>query len=167
MKTASVKEIKNELQDRSHQELIELCLRLSRFKKENKELITYLLFESGHEEEYITNIKSEITAQFHEINTSSYYYIKKSVRKILRMVKKYIRYSKKAETEIELLIHFCIELKNLSPKALTNQVLKNIWIREFTTVQKKVSTLHEDLQYDYYMELEELEHNVTIIPGLK
>ena len=45
MKAASLKEIKTELDQRSTQELLELCLRLSKFKKENKEsysLIYYL-----------------------------------------------------------------------------------------------------------------------------
>ena len=67
MKTATVKEIKTELTHRSTQELIELCLRLSRFKKENKELLTYLLFESTHEEGYIESIKNEVICKNTEI----------------------------------------------------------------------------------------------------
>ena len=53
MKVASVKDLKIELKQRSNDELIELCLQLSKFKKENKELLTYLLFESDHEDHYI------------------------------------------------------------------------------------------------------------------
>ena len=49
MKTAAVKDIKQELLQRSPKELLALCLRLSRFKKENKELLTYLLFEASDE----------------------------------------------------------------------------------------------------------------------
>ena len=92
MKAASVKEIKTELKELSHDEIINLCLRLSRFKKENKELLTYLLFESHHEDEFVTEIKSEIDEYFEAINLSSAYYVKKSIRKILRLIKKYIRY---------------------------------------------------------------------------
>ena len=47
-----------------------------------------------------------------------YFYIKKSVRKILRMAKKYIRYSKNKETEIEILLHFCTVLKNMKPSII-------------------------------------------------
>ena len=43
MKAVSVKELSQELLNRSPKELRDLCLRLSRFKKENKELLTYLL----------------------------------------------------------------------------------------------------------------------------
>lgn len=156
MKTATVKELKTELTDRSHQELIELCLRLSRFKKENKELLTYLLFESTHEEEYIISIHREIDEQFEMINTTSYYYIKKSIRKILRTIKKYIRYSKNKETEIELLLYFCKKLKNFTPSIQNNTVLKNIYHRETSAIKNKITVLHEDLQYDYTLELQKL-----------
>jgi len=44
MKAASSKEIKSALIEQSPTQLTELCLRLARFKKENKELLTYLLF---------------------------------------------------------------------------------------------------------------------------
>ncbi len=153
MKSASVKEIKTELSNYSHQELIELCLRLSRFKKENKELLTYLLFESTNEEGYIMSIKNEVDEQFNSINTKSYHYIKKSVRKTLRIIKKHIRYSKNKETEIELLLHFCKKLKEFTPYIQNSTVLKNIHEREINAIKKKITVLHEDLQYDYELEL--------------
>ncbi len=154
MKTATAKEIKNELAHRSTQELIELCLRLSRFKKENKELLSYLLFESTHEEGYIESIKDEIDEQFELINTSSYHYIKKSIRKILRNIKKYIRYSKNKETEVELLLYFCKKLADYQPYVKRSSVLQTILHRECNSIKKKLSALHEDLQYDYQLELE-------------
>ncbi len=156
MKTATARELKIELGHRSSTELIELCLRLSRFKKENKELLTYLLFESANEGAYIESIKSEVDAQFEEINTSSYHYIKRSVRKILRGIKKYIRYSKNKETEVELLLYFCQKLSGFQPYINRNTVLQTILSRECKAIQKKLSTLHEDLQYDYTKELESL-----------
>ncbi len=156
MKAVTVKELKSVMTNYSQSELIELCLRLSKFKKENKELLTYLLFESGDEEGYIKTIKVEIDAQFELINTKTYYYIKKSVRKILRMIKKYIRYSKNKETEIELLLYFCKKLLNFNPSITKNTVLRNICTREMDSIKKKMTLLHEDLQYDYQIELEKL-----------
>jgi hypothetical protein len=76
MKAVTVKELKEELSFRSPNELRELCLRLSRFKKENKELLTYLLFELSDEVSYIESVKKEIDEQFDQINRASYYYIK-------------------------------------------------------------------------------------------
>ncbi|MCG2418947.1 hypothetical protein K8089_07920 [Aequorivita sp. F47161] len=156
MKAASLKEIKTELNHRSTQELLELCLRLSKFKKENKELLTYLLFESANEEAFIESIKAKIDEDFEAINTKTYFYIKKSVRKILREIKKFIRYSQNKETEVELLLYFCEKLKDFKPSINRNTTLTNIYNRQIDYISKKVETLHEDLQYDYKLELEEL-----------
>ncbi len=157
MKAATVRELKKELSHRPAEELLELCLRLSKFKKENKELLTYLLYEASNEENYIASVKKEMDQQFEVINISSYFYIKKSVRKILRNTKKYIRYSKKKETEVELILYFCFRLKNMSPPIKLNTTLENILNRQILLIRKCVSTLHEDLQYDYEIELNEIE----------
>ena len=155
MKTATVRELKLELKDKSIDELVEICLTLSKFKKENKELLTYQLYEKSDEESYIESVKTEALEMFEEVNTKSIYYIKKSVRKILRNIKKYIRYSKKKETEVELLLFFCTELK-LMPSIQNSKVLMNIFETQINTIQKKIALLHEDLQYDYNSILEEL-----------
>lgn len=156
METASVKELREELKTRAQKDLVDVCIRLAVFKKENKELLTYLLFESTDEEAYIKSIKELIGKGFREINKDSFYYIKKSVRKILRETKKYIRYSKKKQTEVELLLYFCFELKKLRPSFERNFTLHNIFIRQVAVVKKVISTLHEDLQYDYKSELNEI-----------
>lgn len=156
MKAATVSELKKDLKQCSQEELLEICLSLSKFKKENKELLTYLLYESSDEDQFIENVKEETELLFSGINTSSYYLMKKTVRKIQRNVKKYIRYSKKKETEAELLIHFCAQMRKLRPSIARNQTLENIFLRQKAAIEKTVSNLHEDLQYDYLRELEEL-----------
>lgn len=78
MKAESVSNIKKELKHRSPEELLEICLRLSKFKKENKELLTYLLYEIDDEAAYIQSVKNKIDQQFSEINKSSFYFIKKA-----------------------------------------------------------------------------------------
>ena len=156
MKPATVAQLKKELKFRSSDELEELCLRLAKFKKENKELLTYLLFQSHNEEAYIESVKQVIDDGFSTINTNSYYYMKKTVRKVLRMVKKYIRYSKKKETEVELLLYFCEQLKGLRPSIKRNKTLTNLYERQLTLVKKRITELHEDLQHDYTLEIEEL-----------
>jgi hypothetical protein len=149
MKAATVSELKKDLKQCTQDELLELCLSLSKFKKENKELLTYLLYESSDEEQFILNVQEETEFLFSEINTSSYYLMKKTVRKIQRNVKKYIRYSKKKETEVELLIHFCAQMKKLRPSITRNLVLENIFLRQKAAIEKTVGALHEDLQFDY------------------
>lgn len=158
MKATTLREIKKELSLLSHEDLQGLCLRLSRFKTENKELLTYLLFESTNEEAYINSIRRYVENEFELINRSSLFYIRKSVRKILRNLKKYIRYSQKKETEVELLLHFCEQLKEFRPSIKQSQQLVNTYNRQIALIKKIIATLHEDLQYDYNLKLEELNH---------
>lgn len=156
MKAATVNVIKKELVHRSSDELMELCLNLAKFKIENKELLTYLLFESHDEEEFIRGIKEEIDVEFKAINRNKYYFVKKSIRKILRTIKKYNRYSKRKDTEVELLIYFLEKMDDFSPSIHKNTTLKNLYERQKVSTEKLISKLHEDLQYDYNQELEEL-----------
>ncbi|MDT0605995.1 hypothetical protein [Croceitalea rosinachiae] len=156
MKAATVSQLKKELQHRNTDELLQLCLRLARFKKENKELLTYLLFESDSEAGYIETVKAEVDEQFELINTNSFFYIKKSARKILRTLKKYIRYSGNKETEVALLLYFCEKLGDFNPSIKRNTTLMNLYQRQVDYLEKKIGLLHEDLQYDYGLLLEEL-----------
>ncbi len=156
MKAVTAKEIKQELNNRSQKELLDLCLRLSRFKKENKELLTYLLFESSDEEYYIKSVKQEIDLQFEKVNKKSAYFIRKSIRTVLKNTKKYIRYSQKKETEVELLLYFCEKMKNFKPSIHHNKRIENIYYRLIESIEKKILFLHEDLQFDYKNELDDL-----------
>lgn len=156
MKAYPLKEIKQELNHLSSLELQDLCLGLSRFKKENKELLTYLLFEASNEQGYIENVKQHIDEQFKLINTASIYYIKKSLRKILSQTKKYIRYSKKKETEIELLLYFCQKQRDFKPSFQKSTQLQNMYTRQILLIKKSILMLHEDLQYDYQLILEDM-----------
>ncbi len=159
MKAVSIKQLKDELSHKSANELKELCLHLARFKKENKELLTYLLFESHDEEMYIQTIKEEVDLQFEEINTKSFFYIRKSTRKILTSIKKHIRYSKKKETEAELLLYFCKKLKEFKPSIKRSTRLQNIFETQLRMAKKAIDKLHEDLQYDFQLQIDELLEN--------
>ncbi len=154
MKAATAKEIKQELITRSPKELLEICLRLARFKKENKELLTYLLFESDDEAGYIRSVKEEIDEQFKGINRTSFYYIKKSIRKTLTLTKKYIRYSQNKQTEVELLIYFCLKLRKFTPSVFKSLAIRNLYARQVDLIKAAISKLHEDLQLDYEDDLE-------------
>ena len=156
MKAATVKQLRKELETLDEEKLKELCLRLARFKIENKELLTYLLFESEDEDFYVDGIKDQVDKLFEEINKKSYFYIKKSVRKILRLLKKYCRYSKSKETEVELLIYYCYKLKTLKPSINNNIILKKIFLKQIENIEKKIIKLHEDLQFDFRERLKQL-----------
>lgn len=157
MKAATVIQLRKELETLDEDYLRELCLRLARFKIENKELLTYLLFESEDEAFYVDGIKEQVDKLFEEINKKSYFYIKKSVRKILRLLKKYARYSNSKETEVELLIYYCYKLKTLKPSISNNLTLTKIFLKQIENIEKKIIKLHEDLQFDFRERLKQLQ----------
>jgi hypothetical protein len=160
MKPSTITELKKELKYRSKEQLMEYCLAMARFKLESKELLTYLVFESENEAAYIESVKTYISSSFKEVNTINYHYIKKTVRKILRQTKRFIRYSKKKETEAELLIYFCKALGEMRPYYKRNTVLTNTYNKQLELAQKAIAKVHEDLQYDYNLMIEELEDDI-------
>jgi hypothetical protein len=156
MKAATIHELKQELLTLSQKELVELCQRLGKFKKENKELLTYLLYEAHNEEGYIKSTKIGIDELFTEINLSQLYFAKKSLRRIVRLINKYCRYSGIKTTEIELHLYFAAKLKNSGIPIRQNKVISNLYDSELKKIKTVLATLHEDLQYDYRRELEKL-----------
>jgi hypothetical protein len=148
MKTATIQEIKQELQAIPHNELAELMLKLARSKKENKELLTFLLFESNDITGYIDGVKIEMEASFLDINVSHVYFAKKTIRKVLRITNKYIRFSGSKQAEAELLIHFCKLVKDSGIKIDKNPALKNLYQNQLKKIEKAMDSLHEDMQYD-------------------
>jgi hypothetical protein len=157
MKTASIYELQIELGALPPKRLLELCVRLLKYKKENKELLTYLLFEAHDEHGFIKNIKDEVSLQFFEMNKSNLYLAKKSLRKILKHINKYIRYSGKKESEIELRMHFCRLLKNSGIPISASKVITKMNDNQVLKIKGALSKLHEDLQYDYLKLLTDLE----------
>jgi hypothetical protein len=158
MRIESIVTIKKELKHLPKEELLELCLRLGKFKKENKALLTYLLFEADDESGYIENVKASLDEFFDDMNTDSYFYMKKTIRKILRQIRVYSRYSSEKSTEVELLLYFCERLNELKPSVHRNTILSNLYERQILSLKKKIGVLHADLQYDYNQQIEHLEN---------
>jgi len=156
MKAASSNEIKQELKELSQSKLVDVCLRLVRFKKENKELLTYLLFEADDLEAYINGVKQEIDEGFAEMNTASLFYVKKSLRKILRNTNKYIRYTGNKQAEVELLLHFCEKLQHSGIRFQKSTALNNLYLSQIKKIKAAIATMHEDLQHDYLKTVERL-----------
>lgn len=156
MKTASVNELKQELLDTPQKELATLCLRLAKFKKENKELLTFLLFEAHDVAGYVSSIKMMMDEEFTEIHKTNLYYAKKNLRRILRTVSKHIKYTSSKQAEAELLIHFCKLIKQSGISLGKSTALYNMYVQQLKKINVAISTMHEDLQYDLLKEVESL-----------
>ncbi len=156
MKAASINEIKQELITLPPKKLLELCLRLAKFRKENKELLNYLLFEAHDEQGYIDSIKKEINDGFWNLPRGNMYIIRKALRKILRSIAKYSKHTADKESEVEMLIHFCINLNNSAIHFRTNKALSHLYDQQLKKLNTLVEQVHEDLRFDYKKQLEQL-----------
>jgi hypothetical protein len=63
MKPATISELKSALSLLNQKELIAVCAKMASFRKENKALLTYLLFEADDQAMFIKNVKEEMVAQ--------------------------------------------------------------------------------------------------------
>lgn len=156
MKTRSIAEIKKELQHIDKQELIDHCLRLAKYKTDNKGLLSYLLFNQQQLQDTLVEMKEQISLDFSEVPPLDKHYSKKSIRKVLRTTLKYAKYIQQTEIEIELLLHFCKEYKKRGLSFSHQPIILNIYFAQIKKIEKLIATLHEDLQYDYNKEVEVL-----------
>lgn len=150
MKAASLNEIKKELKMLDADAVQELCMRLAKYKNENKELLTYLLFEAHDEHAFIALIKEDLDGLFADLPArSNLYLVKKTLRKILRFVNKQIKYSGIKQTELELRIYFCTKIREAKIPLTGGTVLFNLYQQQLKKIYTVVGKLPEDLQLDY------------------
>ena len=156
MKAASIHEIQKELKTVDPDRLLKLCIRLAKHKKENKELLSYLIFESYDEKAFIEGVKEEIDTLFMDMNKSTTYLAKKSLRKILRLINKYIKFSGDKSTEVDLRIYYCFKIRESGIPIARSVMLTNLYNREADKIRVCVSKLHEDFQFDFQEAIESL-----------
>lgn len=156
MKPESISTLKKELLQLTPDKLVEYCVRLAKHKTENKELLNYLIFQAYDQGTFINEVKKEIDTQFKSLNKSKIYLAKKTVRKVLKTTLKYIKFSGEKTTEVELLIHFCIQMKKANLPLRYGSVLGNLYMRQVERIKKVMHSLHEDLQLDYEEEFRKI-----------
>jgi hypothetical protein len=160
MKSASVKELKAALHNLSPREMLEVCMLMAKYKRENKELLSYLLYEADNEQQYIENIKLEIDTYFENLVVFSFSNMLKKLRKALRIANKYIKFSGSKNVEVAVLIYLCIKIKPFTLQT-TSTALLNLYNRQIIKIDKALHKLEEDLQYDYKTDIEAIQ--ITLI----
>jgi len=143
-----LQDIKKELQHLSSLQIADLCLRLARYKKENKELLAYLLFRADNQESFIEQIKAESGFMFSQLPVNSYN-AAKSMRKILRLLGKYIKFMGSKEAEISLLLNFCGNYLQYTDRKVSYKPMRLILTRQLLKLRTLIGKLHEDLQADF------------------
>ncbi len=157
MKAAGISDIKKELEHLQTKELLDLCIALAKHKKDNKEYLGYLLFEAHDKNQFIKEVKEEIDTHFDALKLqSNLYYVKKSLRKILRIISKYAKYTDDKALNGELYIYFCLKLKNSGIPYHKSQMIVNIMEGTVKKINTLISTLHPDLQNDFLIDLDKI-----------
>lgn len=157
MKAASIAELKKELQELPPKQLAELCITLAKYKKDNKEFLDYLLFEAHDKSSFVSGVKKEMDEHFAELRMqTNLYYVKKSLRKLLRIINKYCKYINDKALAAELHIYFCTRLKYSGIPYHKSQLLINLYEQELNKINTLIQGLHEDLQQDYMNDLEKI-----------
>ena len=153
MKAASIAQLKKELVKLDHGELLEACLRLARFKKDNKELLTYVLFLSQNESAFVNSICDEIDEQF-SLTPNAH---KKTLRKLIRWINKCMRFTKVKDTEIQVRLHFCRALRASKTPIRKSKVVVNMYSGQLKKVRAVIEKLHQDIKNEVERQVQELE----------
>jgi hypothetical protein len=157
MDPASLNDIKKALQTMSAEKLREYCLRMAKYKKENKELLGFILFLEDDILQFTKDVKYEMDQAFAVLNSNTTYLSAKGLRKILKSVNKYIKFSGNKELEVELLLHFCKKMKNAPVRLQSSVVLGNLYSRQVERIYRALDGLHEDKQADYRKDIAAVE----------
>lgn len=161
MKAASINDIRKELAEKDTRELQALCLRLARYKVENKELLSYLLFEADDEAGYIAALKSEVDEMFEALPQGNVYFVKKALRRILRVVNKHLKYSAIPQTEVEVRLHCCVCILDKHVPLANSTVLSNMYSQQVKKIGAALAKLPEDLQFDYAQDLDRVKKQTS------
>lgn len=155
MEPEKLVKLKKELSNYSVPELTDLCLRLAKYKKENKELLQYLIYDAQDPMEYAEKVKLFLLEEFKSIQ-KHYYYSTKSMRKIIRLMNRYAKYTASKQVETELALWFCSNYLIFADLNTNHKALQGLMRRQLDRITKLIPRLHEDLQFDYQLEFDAL-----------
>jgi hypothetical protein len=145
---AKLPELKRELEGLPQPELVRLCLRLAKYKVETKELLDYLLWSSEDPIQYAHEFKSDVLLPFESVFTGSYVFTK-SLRKSLRLIAKYTRFTGSKQGECELLLAFVEAFFQHYQRGFHSTANSKIIFRCLKKAAANIIKLHEDIQADY------------------
>lgn len=147
--------IRKELQELPKEVLAEYCLRLAKYKTENKELLNFLLFFNEREDDYVEDVKKLLDEDFKKLPYSDYT-CTKVLRKTIRIMNKHIKFMGNKVFELDLGIHFCQLFLNTGISHTSHKPLIGLLYRQLKRIYKLIPKLDEDLQFDYQQEFDAL-----------
>lgn len=149
MKAATISQLKKELAKLDHGDLLDVCVRVAKFKVESKELLTYLLMRADDEAGYADDLCNDIDQHL----SMSGQIHKKTLRKVIRQMDRSLRFSGDKETELQVRIHFCRRIKDQKIHFGNCRVSANMYATQLKKIDKAIEKVHPDLQFDYAQQM--------------
>lgn len=153
MESPKLNNIRKEINHLPKEVLVDYCLKIAKYKTENKEFLNYLLFYSDNAELYITEIKKIIDEGFNELPYSDYT-ATKVLRKLTRIMNKHIKFIADKSYELELALYFCTQFIDKSSPKTHHKPLIALLFRQLKRIEKLIPKLDEDLQFDFQSEFD-------------
>ena len=141
-------DLKKDLAGMPQPELIELILRLAKLKVENKEILHYLLYYAHDSAAYAQYILPEVLEPF-EQDFLHPYALSKRLRKSLRIIAKYLRFTKDRAGESELLLFLVNKFLETYRYEYRHSSLSKVIVRCLKKAHDNFDKIHEDFRADY------------------
>lgn len=155
MNSPKLSNIRKELNSLPPEALTSICLRLAKYKTENKELLNYLLFYNDNKEEYVNEVKQFLDDSFSNLPYSDYT-TTKVLRKATRLMNKHIKFIGDKHQEVGLSLYFCTLFIEKKIIKTNHKPLIGLLFRQLKRSDKIIPKLEDDLQFDFQNEFDTL-----------
>lgn len=151
-----ITEIKKAINFLDEKELKTLLLDIIGFATDNKRFAYFKLNEQQDEGFFLAETKELLLQEFGKCHHTNYWTAKKLLQKLRGTLNKLIKFTKHKDQQLELIIYFCQQTEEFGYLRYRHPVIQNLFAVQLRRAESLVSKLHEDLQYDYEQQLEEL-----------
>lgn len=151
-----IAEIKKAVSYLDEQELRALLMDIIGFSTDNKRFAYFKLHEQQDEQFFLVESKEFLLQEFFKAVNTNFWTGKKSLQKLRSTLNKLLKFTKRKDFQLELILYFCQQAKEFGYLSYKHPVIDNLYATQLRKAESLISKLHEDLQYDYQQQVEEL-----------
>lgn len=151
-----IAEIKKAVGFLDEKELRLLLMEIIGFSTDNKRFAYFKLHEQQDEQFFMSESKEFLLQEFFKAVNTNYWTGKKSLQKLRSTLNKLLKFTKRKDFQLELILYFCLQCKEFGYLSYRHPVIENLYTTQLRKAESLINKLHEDLQYDYEHQLEEL-----------
>ncbi len=155
MKAASIKQLRTEIGNLPPHKLAALTERLIKYKKDNKELASYIIFYEEDEAGFADDVETALEEQFGLINFKTAFFAKKGLRKMIRIANKFLRYTPNKSTQARIIMDVLSRLALIPASLKKNTQIKNMQVSLLKKLDDILLQVHQDERHDFEKQLKE------------